>query len=244
MTDIGEAAEFTEEEVRLALVEWSGYVGEAAASLGTSESCIWGHVDTYPALAEFVGAEEERPRYGVPKSRRTKGVATTADDVPTAAEICASLRRHRGVPSRVAAELGYTTTSPIYRFIKTTPAIRRAYEESRTTLLDDAEGNVFDQVYHEDTDTKFRAAKFVLTTLGKERGYTQRSEIDSTTTMVHSIDEASTADLLTALKEAAAQNPGEITDAEFSELERGLEKYGVSDEVEVLVEAEVASASG
>jgi ribosomal protein L16 Arg81 hydroxylase len=53
-----------------------------------------------------------------------------------------------------------------------------------------------------------------LQTLGKDRGYTERKEIESQ--QVHSIDEASTDQLIAALNQAATRP--EAIEAEFSDI--------------------------
>ena len=56
--------------------------------------------------------------------------------------------------------------------INETPLLKQIYDEQRESIVDQAEENIFNDVKRGDQV----ASKFVLTTLGKERGYTTKVE--------------------------------------------------------------------
>ena len=78
-------------------------------------------------------------------------------------------------------------------------------------MIDRAEENVFAAVEQGDLTYSWK----VLQTLGKDRGYTERRELDATVT--HTLDAASTGSLVQLLDRLAATYP-EAVEAEFSEL--------------------------
>lgn len=59
--------------------------------------------------------------------------------------------------------------------IDASPELRAKLEEVREEMLDKAEENVYDRVEQGDD----AMTRFVLSTLGKERGYTQKTEVDN-----------------------------------------------------------------
>jgi len=83
-----------------------------------------------------------------------------------------ALKKARGVKA-VAAQILGCDRHTVDNYIKRHPTVAKAYQEQRETLIDVAEGKLITKI---DGD-KWPAIKFVLTTLGKERGYTERYEI-------------------------------------------------------------------
>jgi hypothetical protein len=61
----------------------------------------------------------------------------------------------------------------ITRYIERYPAVREAYEDARQATLDLAESRLLALVRKDD----WRAIRYLLSTLGKDRGYTERQEI-------------------------------------------------------------------
>jgi hypothetical protein len=90
---------------------------------------------------------------------------------PSDADIAIELRRHRGYLQRTAKALGCTSIY-VRRRIAESTEVQEAYRDSRDEMVDLAE-DVMHQRLQEGSES---AAKFVLATLGKDRGYVERME--------------------------------------------------------------------
>jgi len=128
------------------------------------------------------------------------------------AEMATAILKRRGILSRVAEDLGFRSAQAVNYHIRQSPLLQQAVEEARYRVVDWAEGNVFEKVEEGD----YGASVFVLKNLGKDRGYTERKEVEQHT--VHSLDEASTATLVQMLDQLAATAP-ESVEAEFEVME-------------------------
>jgi len=64
--------------------------------------------------------------------------------------------------------------STVYRYLDNHPTIKAAYEEERETLIDFTEDQLFKQVQA----GNITAIIFTLKTIGKHRGYIERSDIN------------------------------------------------------------------
>jgi predicted transcriptional regulator len=94
----------------------------------------------------------------------------------TAKEIIAAVRKNKGILTLVARELGCTRQT-VHNYVKRYPTIAAAVQEERDSLLDLAEGKLFEQV----NKGNMTAIIFTLKTLGKHRGYIERRDVDVTT---------------------------------------------------------------
>ena len=83
-----------------------------------------------------------------------------------------ALKKARGIKA-VAAKILGCDRHTVDNYIKRHPTVAKAYQEQRETLIDVAEGKLITKL---DADESW-AIKFVLTTLGKKRGYVERQEI-------------------------------------------------------------------
>ena len=83
--------------------------------------------------------------------------------------------------------------------------------------MDTAETNVFDQVQAGD----YGASVFVLRTLGKDRGYTERREVEAQ--VMHSLDAATSEHLVGLLNQLAQAQP-DLVEAEFAVLDEEEKK--------------------
>ena len=83
-----------------------------------------------------------------------------------------ALKKARGIKA-VAAKILGCDRHTVDNYIKRHPTVAKAYQEQRETLIDVAEGKLITKI---DGD-EWPAIKFVLATLGKDRGYTERHEI-------------------------------------------------------------------
>lgn len=89
-----------------------------------------------------------------------------------AAQVIEAIQRARGVKA-VAARILECSRQTVDNYIERYVTVRAAYEEQRETLIDVAEGKLIKKL----DEDEWAAIKFVLTTLGKSRGYTERQEI-------------------------------------------------------------------
>ena len=74
--------------------------------------------------------------------------------------------------------------------MKKNPALRQVVEDCREQVLDKAEENIFEAAEKGD----LAACRFILSTLGKARGYSTRKEIEQP--RVRSVEELSSNELL------------------------------------------------
>ena len=86
--------------------------------------------------------------------------------------VAAALRKKRGGVYLVASALGYSHTA-IYDFLNKYPELQALKDSFAGVTVDKAEYNLHDAV--EDGDAW--AIKYALSTIGKDRGYSERSEV-------------------------------------------------------------------
>lgn len=77
-----------------------------------------------------------------------------------------------GIITAIAKKIGCTWHTA-QRYITDYPTIQRAWQDERETILDMSEMALFGQVKNGES----WAVKYVLSTLGKSRGYTERTEV-------------------------------------------------------------------
>ena len=90
----------------------------------------------------------------------------------TVEQILEAIKGSGSIMSTVAKKLGCswkTAESKINQYEET----RQAFEDERQTIIDMAESVVFNSVQEKDVQT----AKWVLSTIGKKRGYSERHEL-------------------------------------------------------------------
>ena len=137
-------------------------------------------------------------------------LAVRAQDEKLEDSLAEAIIRNRGVISKIAADVGMQVGS-VYYSIRKKPSLQTLMQEARERIIDQAEDNIFDRVEIGD----YQASVFVVRTLGKDRGYTERKEIDSQVT--HTIESSPTDNLVNMLNNLASQQP-ELVEAEFSDL--------------------------
>ena len=126
-------------------------------------------------------------------------VVTVAELLPIQkSDIIEAIKRCRGSLTAAADSLNLPDPALLLYWVKKDKEVRLAYETARMRLVDRSEQNVFNAVEDNDLAT----SKFVLRTLGKERGYTERYEIDARHQHIGSPQEATTEQLITLLQEA------------------------------------------
>ena len=90
-----------------------------------------------------------------------------------AADYIAAIHKHHGIITHVANALG-VDRSAVYKARDRHPTVAQALEESRERIVDEAENALMGRIKQGDTT----AIIFALKTLGKSRGYIERSEVE------------------------------------------------------------------
>ena len=90
----------------------------------------------------------------------------------TVEQVCEAIRSQKGLLSMAANRLGcgYTT---VWNYSQKYPEVKQAIEESKESMLDLAEGKLFQEI----NAGNMTAIIFFLKTKGKARGYSERQEI-------------------------------------------------------------------
>ncbi len=119
---------------------------------------------------------------------------------------------NKGVLSKVADTVGMGSAQAVRYHITRSPALQQVMADSRERIIDTAEDNIFRAVESGDKAYSWK----VLQTLGKDRGYTERREVDQH--VIHSVDQTSTEALVGVLDRLATSNP-EAIEADFAVLD-------------------------
>ena len=90
----------------------------------------------------------------------------------SAERVIAAIPESAGIISTIAKRLGCNWDT-VRRYIDKYPTVRRAYEQERERVIDMAEDQVISAIERGDVGT----AKWYLSTIGRERGYVQRTEV-------------------------------------------------------------------
>ena len=90
----------------------------------------------------------------------------------TQEQMIRALTEARGL-KMVAAEALHCDRATVHRYILRYPKVRQAYEEAIEGSIDLAQSKLITLIERED----WRAIRFMLCTLGKDRGFTERHEI-------------------------------------------------------------------
>ena len=109
-------------------------------------------------------------------------------------KVIETLTAAHGNVSLASQKLGVNRRT-IHRHMKKNPALRQVVEDCREQMLDKAEGNIFEAAEKGD----LAACRFILTTLGKARGYSTRKEIEPP--RERSVEELSSNELLAFQRE-------------------------------------------
>src|SRR3990167_6133961 len=90
----------------------------------------------------------------------------------TAEQVIEAVRRNKGILTLAARDL-HCTRQTVHNYVNRYPTIKAAMDDERDSLLDMAEGKLFEQV----RKGNMTAIIFTLKTLGKHRGYVERQEV-------------------------------------------------------------------
>ncbi len=110
----------------------------------------------------------------------------------TIEQVIDAIRESKGILTVAARKLD-CSRSTLQRYVSNYPTVTQAVNDERESLLDFAEGSLFDQV----RKGNITAIIFTLKTIGKSRGYVERQELsgpDGSGALAH-------ADLVSAIKE-------------------------------------------
>lgn len=151
-------------------------------------------------------------------------------------ELAISIAANRGILSKVAAEVGLDSAQAVRYHITRNPRLRQVFEEARERVVDLAEDNIFTSVEEGNLSYSWK----LLQTLGKDRGYTERKEIERQ--VIHEVGAASTARLIEMMNQAAG-NP-EAVEAEFSVLSKEKQALVVAALEDAVVEDEKGVKEG
>lgn len=169
--------QYTSDAIIAALIASSGSAPKAAAMVGCTADTIYLRADKEPEIAQYLVKTTEA-RTPVPPTLGRKPLCTDE-------EARVAIIKHRGILTKAARSLGYNSVASFNNRVRKTPALRQAAEEARYSLVDNAEAVVADAVDAGDV----KAAQFVLTRLGKDRGWTERKEIANAHLHVHTAAE-------------------------------------------------------
>ena len=127
-------------------------------------------------------------------------------------KVVEALTACRGNIQQTAARLGVNRRT-IHRWMEKSPTLRALRDGLREKIVDKAEENVFAALDRGD----LRVSVFILRTLGKNRGYTERREAAPPRVPLNKMP---TSQLLSILQEAKGH--GALDQAEFSEEGRSI----------------------
>ena len=90
----------------------------------------------------------------------------------TTGEVIDALKAAHGIKAHAAEILGCNRRT-VDNYIDRHPTVAQAYEDLRQTLVDRAERGLIKKLVEEE----WPAIRYVLSTLGKDRGYVERQEV-------------------------------------------------------------------
>ena len=93
----------------------------------------------------------------------------------TASQIIEALDQHKGMVYLAAKALGCSYQT-IYNYAKRHPTVQEAIDRNRGQVLDTAELSLYNAILREE----HWAITFALRTIGKDRGYTEKTEQEIT----------------------------------------------------------------
>lgn len=93
----------------------------------------------------------------------------------TATDMAEAIRETAGIKTAAARRVG-CSVGTVNNYIERYPTVAAAYEQARAGIVDMAESVLVRRLNAGEWD----AAKFVLTTLGKDRGWGQKHDVDVT----------------------------------------------------------------
>jgi len=168
----------------VAVLQRTNTIEQAGQLLDCSPSVIWNRAQSNASVLQAIRSQaRERERL-----------------------LAEAIIKHRGILSKVAQELGMDSPVSVRYHILRCPRLKDVYLESRQGMVDTAEDNIFRAVEAGHLGYSWK----LLQTLGKDRGYTERREIDSV--QVH-VTAAPTQRLVELLDQHAERDPVDVETA-------------------------------
>lgn len=97
----------------------------------------------------------------------------------SAAKLLEEAKRSNGIYSLIAQRLGLDYRT-VQKYLDRVPEAKAAFEASRETILDIAENSLHNIMHNPQHPKQFDAIVFYLRTIGKKRGYTERTDMEIT----------------------------------------------------------------
>ena len=214
---MGSLREHSVEDVGLVLRACNGIITHTAEALDCTPVTVNRFITKYPELKPYVKVPEGRGG----GSLMAGDIAGEGYHSPTPQDIADSILRNRGNINAVARELNYRSTAAVRIACRKHRVCKEALDDARGEVVFNAQDNIFDAV----EEGHLGASKYLLDRLGKDMGYTQRTEVDKRVQNVHSLDQASTSQLIEALRTQSESGALEgIEDAEYEELVEDLQE--------------------
>ncbi len=107
------------------------------------------------------------------KKKTEKSAAKTAIDKSTEKQTLAAIKGSAGIISSIAKRLELSWHATEDR-IKKYPSTVKAFQDEREAIIDLAESTLFSAIKQGDTGS----AKWLLSTIGRKRGFTEKQEIE------------------------------------------------------------------
>lgn len=101
----------------------------------------------------------------------------------TQSDVLTAIKDSGAIVSTIARRLGCEWITA-KRYIEKWERTRQAFSDEQETILDMAEGTLFNAIKEKDV----QAAKWILATKGKKRGYSEKQEIEHTGGVVIRVD--------------------------------------------------------
>jgi hypothetical protein len=159
---------YSPRQVAAALEQAGGSVRAAARALGCAESTVRKHRARYAVVREaYRRAYEASASAGSPRPGPAPDESERSYYRP---EEVARAVTQAGGRLRTAADLLKCSYPTACRYIRRFPEVREAYDAARALVIDKVESKLIEAVDRGDLSAVF----FVLSTLGKDRGFTKR----------------------------------------------------------------------
>lgn len=151
-------AKIDQRSFRLAIEKVGTRASALAAELGISRTTVYAYLNKYPALKDaFEGARGEAVDERAQFSREA---------------FVKAIEGSRGIKTTIAARMGCSRQT-VDNALERWPELRAALKDERESIVDLAENKLLKAVANDD----MRAVLFVLETLGKDRGWSKRTEV-------------------------------------------------------------------
>ena len=95
----------------------------------------------------------------------------------TVEQVIEALQKTAGVKSQAARRLGCDRMT-IHRYCERYPEINQAYKNERESLIDVGESKLIKMVQDEGHSHHYNSVRFLLQTIGRERGWNENYEVD------------------------------------------------------------------